>query len=137
MYPTMSVTLVSGETPDLTLIGYGGMAPLAIEAAKKILIEDELMVEILIPSLVKPVPFDDFFSAICKTGRVLLVEEGVMTGGWGAEVAAQIHAKCNHALKVPVARLAAEEVPIPSSRVLEDKVLPSVDDIVHHLRRLA
>ena len=132
-FPTIALTMIPDEKPDVTLITYGGMASIACEAAQKIFMEEELIVEVLIPSLIKPVPIKDLLPSVCRSGNVVIAEEGVVCGGWGAEVAAQLVYHANDFMQSPIKRIGSKEVPIPSARTLEDAILPSVDDVVNAL----
>ncbi len=136
-YPTIRLTPAGDETPVVTLIAYGGMAPLAAEAAMNVFMEDEILVEVLVPSLVKPVPIADVAPSARRSGRVVIAEEAVRTAGWGAELAAQLYEQALGDMRGPVLRLGAKDVPIPSSKPLEDQVLPRVADIEAALRRAA
>jgi len=128
-YPSISLALARGERPHVTLIAYGGMAPLATEAAFNVFMRDEILVETIIPSLIKPFPVPDVLPSVRKSGRVVITEEGVRTSGWGAELASQLYEVAFGALVKPIERVGAKELPIPSSRPLEDQVLPQVADI--------
>ncbi len=128
-YPSIALTLARGAVPDVTLIAYGGMTPLAVEAALNVFIRDEVHVETIVPSLIKPFPLPDVLPSVRKSGRVVIAEEGVRTSGWGAELACQVYEAAYDALLKPIQRVGAEELPIPSSRPLEDQVLPQVADI--------
>ena len=59
----------------------------------------------------------------------MVVEEGHLTGGWGAEVSSLIHERAFNNLLAPVIRVASKDLPIPSARTLEEQVLPCVADI--------
>jgi len=128
-YPTVSLNLTETDKPDVTLIAYGGMALLAAEAARNVFMRDEISVETLIPSMIKPLPMTDFLPSICQSGRVVIAEESVCVSGWGAELTASIQEEALYSLKRPVVRIGAKSVPIPSSKPLEDRVLPQVSDI--------
>jgi len=128
-YPVIILTLAKGERADVTLIAYGGMAPLAAEAAVNVFMRDEICVEVIIPSLIKPFPLLDVLSFVRRSGRIVIAEEGVRTSGWGAELASQIYEIAFDALVKPIGRVGAKDLPIPSSKPLEDEVLPQVSDI--------
>ncbi len=136
-YNTVSLMLVRGEKPDVTLIAYGGMAPLAAEAMFDVFMNDEINVETVIPSIIKPFPLQDVLPSVRESGRVIVSEEGVQTSGWGAEVASQIYEAAFDVLIRPIVRIGAKELPIPNSRPLEDQVLPQVEDIKAAIYRLA
>jgi pyruvate/2-oxoglutarate/acetoin dehydrogenase E1 component len=60
-----------------------------------------------------------------------VVHEAHKTAGVGAEIGSQISEKCFRYLDAPVNRLGAKMCTLPFSLVLENAVVPSVDDIVH------
>lgn len=128
-FPTISLKMVKQSIADLTLITYGGMTPIVCEAVNEVFMEEEILVEILIPALIKPVPIDDFLSVVRETEKVLIVEEGVVSGGWGAEVSAQLQTSLGTIFQKPIRRIGSKNLPIPSAKKLEEDVLPSKDDI--------
>jgi pyruvate/2-oxoglutarate/acetoin dehydrogenase E1 component len=73
-------------------------------------------------------------SSIKKTHRAVIVHEACLTGGFGAELAARIQDELFDHLDAPVKRVAARDVPIPFSPVLEDYVLPKVSDVIEAAR---
>jgi pyruvate/2-oxoglutarate/acetoin dehydrogenase E1 component len=128
-FPSMSLRVSRDEQPQATLLAYGAMAPLAVEAAINVFMREELLVEVILPSSVKPLPLADILPAVQRSGAVVIAEEGVRTAGWGAELAAQIYESAYASLRAPVRRIGAHDCPIPSSKTLEDQVLPQVRDI--------
>ena len=64
-----------------------------------------------------------------KTGRLLIVEEDHLTGGWGAEVAALIAERAFHHLRGPIRRVAGPDTPIPCAPALERAWVPDTDRI--------
>ena len=64
-----------------------------------------------------------------KTGRLVILEEGTITGGWGAEIAAVVQEKYFGLLESPVKRIGSKDLPIPSAKHLESMVLPRKDDL--------
>ncbi|GAC1517946.1 MAG: dehydrogenase E1 component subunit alpha/beta [Acidimicrobiales bacterium] len=84
------------------------------------------------------VPWDTELVAasVRRTGRVLVVHEDVLTGGFGGEVAAWIGEHCFDDLDAPVTRIAALDTHVPYEPTLENAVLPQVSDIAAALRDL-
>jgi len=132
-YPSISLKVEKNEQPDVTLVTYGGMAQFSVKAAMNLFLGEEILVEVLIPSLIKPFPIEDILPSVRKSGRVVVVEEGTKTAGWGAELASQISVKVFDYLIRPIERIGAKEFPIPSSKPLEDQVLPQIEDIERSL----
>jgi len=134
--PTISLKLEKNEHPHVTLIVYGGMAPIAVKAAMNIFLDEEILVEVIIPSLIKPFPLEDVLTSATESGRIIIAEEGVKTSGWGAELASQISENIFDYWKKRIVRIGSKEFPIPSSRPLEDWVLPQIHDIEAAIRNL-
>lgn len=128
-YPSISLSMEKIESPDITLIAYGGMASIAAEAAVNLYMRDEIIVEIIIPSLIKPLPLQDVLMSASQSGKIVIAEESVRTSGWGAELASQITESIFNKLTCPVVRVGAKGTPIPSSKHLEAQVLPQAADI--------
>lgn len=136
-YPTMRLSMVPGEAPDVTLITYGGVTRLAMAAAVEAMMEAEMKVDVLVPSSLRPIPVDDLLPSASASGRVVVLEEGPRDGGWGAHVAAELSERLFRRLKAPVVRLGAKDSPIPNARPLEDQVLPSGAEVLAAVTALA
>lgn len=120
---------------DATIIAYSYMVTLAEQAAG-VLANEGIDVEILDPRTLVPLDEDAIVQSVQKTGRALVVYESWERGGYGAEIASMVGERCFSDLKAPVQRVAAKNVPIPFSPVLEEYVLPSVDSIVGAVRNV-
>jgi 2-oxoisovalerate dehydrogenase E1 component len=74
--------------------------------------------------------------SVRRTGRLLVLHEDRLTGGFGAEVAAFAADECFEYLDAPVLRLAAADTLVGYEPTLEDATLPQVSDIVRDLEYL-
>jgi pyruvate/2-oxoglutarate/acetoin dehydrogenase E1 component len=128
-YPTYSLSLRGAPPPVLTIASYGYMSELTKQAALKLAFEHEIFTDLVIPTLLSPFEIDPIIQSVNRTGKLLTVEEGTLSLGWGAEVLARI-VEYPGIKQVKCRRLAAMEVPVPSSGTLESQVLPGVDQIV-------
>ena len=123
------VRLASAPSPVLTMAAYGYSAELARQAMLRLAYEEEIFSELIVYQQIAPFEVGDLNASLERTGRLLTIEEGGRTLGWGAEIAAL-------ALAAPVRRnftyrrLAARDLAIPASKALEAQVFPSVEDIV-------
>ena len=124
-----------GETPDVTVIAYGGMSRLLVPLLAELATE-EIRVLACLPACISPLDAAPLAWAAVQSGRVLVAEESPAAFGWGAEVAAQMHALAGDALRAPVARLGAMPTVIPAVKALEDLVLPSQDGLAAAIFRL-
>jgi len=126
--PTYTLSLRDAPPPTLTLVAYGFMADLCRQAALLLAYEDEFFTELVIPTQLSPVDMTPILDSARKTHRLLVVEEGSYTLGWGAEIlanAAETLGVNLHAAR----RLAGWDLPIPASVPLESAILPGVEDI--------
>ena len=114
---------------DITLITYSRMTYVCLEAAQK-LEEKGIQAEVIDLRTLKPLDFDLIAQSVKKTSHVVVVHEACLTGGFGAEIAARIGEELFEHLAGPVVRVAAKDVPVPFSPVLEQYVLPQVEDIL-------
>ncbi len=127
---TLHLSLTDFEYADMTLMCYGGMSSIVMQAAEELLMEHEISCEILIPSRIKPMEWSGLVDSLTRTGHLTVIEEGPRSGGWGALVAAETQERHWDLLRGPVQRVAAKDGVIPSARPLEDLVLPGKHDIV-------
>lgn len=128
---------VKRQGSDLTIIAYAVMAARSLEAAE-ILAGERIDVEVVDPRTLKPLDMETIIGSVSKTGRVLIVHEAPLTGGFGGELAAQIAGSAAFDyLDAPIRRLAGRDIPIPYNRALERASVPQVEDIVAAARALA
>jgi pyruvate dehydrogenase E1 component beta subunit len=122
---------------DLTIVATGIMVPRALEAAETLAAEG-IQATIVDPRTLKPLDTPTILDAVKATGRVLLVQEAPLTGGFMAEIAALIAGSdALNYLLAPIRRLCGLDVPIPYAPQLEKAAVPQVADIVEAGRALA
>jgi len=120
---------------DLTIIATSYMVKMSLSAAE-ILAKEGIEAEIVDPRTLVPLDEETIIASVKKTGRVVVVHEAWKRVGIGAEIVAVLAEKAFSYLKSPIIRVAAENVPIPFSPVLENFVLPSEDKIVKAAKSL-
>jgi pyruvate dehydrogenase E1 component beta subunit len=120
---------------DLTLITYGGSLWKCMEAADR-LASQGIDTEVLDLRVLRPLDTAAIFASVAKTHRAVVVDEMWRTGGFAAEVSAQIMEGAFYDLDGPVLRVSSEEVPIPYAKHLEEAALPQVDTIVKTAREM-
>lgn len=62
-------------------------------------------------------------AAVKATGRVLILHEDTLTGGFGAEISAWVSEHCFEYLDAPVMRCASLDTAIPMNKILEEDFL--------------
>ncbi len=114
---------------DATIATYGRMVEPCLRAAERLFLSG-IDVEVVDLRTLLPMDKPTLIESVKKTKRLLIVHEAVKTGGLGAEIAASIaESDAFFYLDSPIRRLAAEDMPVPFSAVLERGVLPDEEKI--------
>jgi pyruvate dehydrogenase E1 component beta subunit len=114
---------------DVTLIAHSIMVGKALEAAET-LAGEGIEAEVIDLRTIRPLDIETIITSVKKTNRVVSCEEGWPFAGVGSEIAAQVMEKAFDWLDAPVARVCAEDVPLPYAANLEALALPQVANIV-------
>jgi pyruvate/2-oxoglutarate/acetoin dehydrogenase E1 component len=104
----------------------------ALEAAER-LEHDGVSVEVIDLRTLRPIDTDTVLASVRKTNRIVVVEEGPLTGGWAGEVLACVTELALGHLD-DAWRIATPNTPIPYSPPLEDAFLPGADRIVAEIK---
>lgn len=121
---------------DLSVITYGAMLHVALEAAERLAAEG-IDLEVLDLRTVKPLDEDAILATVRKTNKVLVLTEEQLSGSVAGEVAARIGERGFAWLDGPVHRLCCPDTPVPYSPTLEEAYLPNVDKLAARVRELA
>jgi pyruvate/2-oxoglutarate/acetoin dehydrogenase E1 component len=121
------------EGTDLTLVTAMKSVFDALEAAER-LEQDGVSVEVIDLRTLRPIDVDTVLASVRKTNRLVVVEEGPLTGGWAGEVLACVTEQALGHLD-DAWRIATPNTPIPYSPPLEDAFLPGADRIVAEIER--
>ena len=113
----------------MTIVATSRMVLFALEAAEKLAAEG-IDAEVIDPRTLKPLDLPTIVKSVEKTGRLVVVNEGALTGGFTAEVAARVQREAFDWLDAPIMQVATEDVPLPYNGRLELEAIPSVEDIV-------
>jgi len=125
--------LVARRGTDATVVAWGSMLPLALEAAA--LAEGEgYDVEVIDLVSAAPYDVDALVRSVERTGRMLVVHEAPGSGGRGGELIAAVQERAFTQLEAPLRRLTGFDTPFPYA--LENHYLPTPDRILFELQEL-
>jgi 2-oxoisovalerate dehydrogenase E1 component len=142
-YPGPDFTIPFGKAKivkpgkDLTVVTYGAVVPRALQAAMKLERERGISVELLDLRSLSPYDFEAIAESVRKTSRVIVAHEDMKSWGYGAEIAARIGEELFHDLDAPVRRVAAMDTFVAYQPILEDAILPQVEDLYSAMCDLA
>jgi len=129
----LGVSKIQRPGSDVTLVSYSKMLQTSLQAAEK-LAQDGIDVEVIDLRTLRPLDMAPVLQSVRKTNRAVVAEEGWLSYGIGAEIAARIQAEAFDYLDAPIARVAQKEVPLPYNQALEQLALPQEDDIIRAVK---
>jgi len=150
-YPVFTLQVPNIDSSHLTIATYGYNFELVLAAAHELMYEYEIFPEIILFSQLSPFPsvsrasplqnplsssdssLHPLFASVSRTRRLLTVEEGTLSLGWGAEIAAR---SSEQAPDLKIRRVAAFDLPVANSKSLEDAILPSQESILKAAQEL-
>ena len=112
---------VRREGSEVTVLAWLLMVHYAMQAA------EQVDAEIIDVRSLSPIDWQTIGESVQKTGLAVIVEEGPISGGVGAEIAAGLVERWP---AVRIARVASPDVPVPFTPVLENAYRPDVARIV-------
>jgi len=128
--------LVRRAGADVTIVAGAIMVHRALEAAEKLAAEG-ISAEVIDLRSIRPIDGETILASVRKTGRLMVVYEGVKAFGVGAEISAMVaESDAFDYLDAPILRLGAADAPVPYNPDLERASVPQVDTIEAAARRL-
>lgn len=117
----IGVAAIARPGTDATVVTYGMMRHLAVDAADRLAADGVGSVEVVDLRTISPLDVDTILASVIRTGRCLVVHEDNLSFGVGAEVAATVADEAFFDLDAPVRRLATADVPaFPFAPPLEE-----------------
>jgi pyruvate dehydrogenase E1 component beta subunit len=101
---------------DVTVVTYGGMVPVSLQAAEAVGAEG-IDVEVIDLRTLFPWDREQVLESVAKTGRLVVVQEPQGTCGIAAEVAATVAEKAAYSLTSPVLRVTGFDTPWPQFNI--------------------
>ena len=121
---------------DVTIVGTLLMADRALTAADA-LADDGVDAEVIDLRWLRPLDIDLVRESVQKTGRLVVAEEQVHAGGWGATIISKLAIEGVEFRAAPRAVSLADDLLLPYSPPLEDVLIPSADAIAEAVRALS
>jgi acetoin:2,6-dichlorophenolindophenol oxidoreductase subunit beta len=113
---------------DVTIVATLLMVERALAAAET-LAADGISAEVIDLRWIRPLDVPTVAGSLAKTGRLVVAEEQVHAGGWGATLISELAMAGQVWKSAPRAVSLPYDLPIPYSPPLEDEIIPSADRI--------
>jgi pyruvate/2-oxoglutarate/acetoin dehydrogenase E1 component len=127
--------IIRREGGDVTLVGKLLTVYRALAAAESLSL-DGIEAEVIDPRTLVPLDKELILASVRKTGRLVIVEEDNLTGGWAADIAAIVAEEAFFWLDAPIKRVSAPDTPAPFAPIMEDFYVPSEERVVEAVRSL-
>ena len=131
-WPTYSSRVVR-EGTDVTLVGYGPMVAMLLQAAA-VAAEEGTSAEVVDLRSLSPIDYAPVLASVLKTGRLVVAAEAPGNVSIASEIAATITERAFYSLEAPVLRVTGFDTPFPPAK-LETSYLPDVDRILEAVDR--
>lgn len=126
---------VKRKGKDVTVVATSLTVQAALKAAEA-LSKDGIDVEVVDPRTVVPLDVDTICNSVRKTGRLVVVDEGVQTCSVASEIAACVAERAFDALKAPILRVTRPHVPVAYAPPLEEYVTQTPEKIAAAVKKV-
>lgn len=120
----------------VTVVCWGMLVFMATQVAD-MLASEGISVEVIDLRSIVPLDMETVLASVKKTGKCLIAHEAPGHAGLGAEISAKIVEEAFAYLDAPVQRVTGKNCMVPYCKLLEDEVLPQLDDVEKAIRNLA
>jgi pyruvate/2-oxoglutarate/acetoin dehydrogenase E1 component len=122
------------EGSDVTIVTWGAMTHRVLEAAGALAL-DGIEAEVVETPWLNPFDIEAVVDSARRTGRLAVVHEANVTGGFGAEIVARV-AGAGVPLLAPPIRIGTPDVRMPAAQVLAQALVPDAGRISGDVRAL-
>lgn len=119
---------IKRQGSHITIVALSEMVAKSLSVAEK-LSKEGIDIEVIDPITLCPLDIDTIIDSVKKTGKLIIVHNGPVNNGAGAEIAARVVELAFDYLDAPIYRVAEKNSPIPFSPVLEKDIFPQEEDI--------
>lgn len=126
-------TRVVREGSEVTLLGYGAMVSVLLQAAD-LAAQEGTSAEVIDLRSISPIDYGPILDSVRKTGRLVIAQEAPGFVSVGSEIAATVAERAFYSLEAPVLRVAGFDTPFPPAK-LETIYLPDADRVLEAVDR--
>mgnify|MGYP000883373627 CR=1 FL=1 len=130
----MGAARVARPGDDVTLVAFGGMTGVALDAAEAAA-EEGVSLEVVDLRSLSPIDYETVTASVRRTGRIVITHEGPREAGLASEIAAVVTERCFPYLEAAPARVTGHDIPYPPAK-LERHMLPDLDRVLDGVDRV-
>ena len=125
----LGVAEIKKEGNDVTLVSFGKMMKIALEAASQ-LEKENVSCEVIDLRTVRPIDYRTIVNSVKKTNRLVVVEEAWPLSSLATDIAFNIQREAFDYLDAPVKRVNSQDVPLPYAPTLIEEILPNTKKVI-------
>jgi len=125
--------VVKREGTDVTIVSFGKVMKLALQAAEE-LAKENISVEVIDLMTVRPIDFETILTSVKKTNRLVIIEEAWPLASISSEITYHVQKHAFDYLDAPVHRITNRDVPLPYAPTLIAEILPSVKRTIESVK---
>jgi len=129
----IGVADVKREGTDVTLISFGKIMKLVLEAAEK-LAEEGISAEVIDLRTVRPIDYETVLNSVKKTNRMVIIEEAWPMASLSSEIAFNVQRDAFDFLDAPVKRVCTADVPMAYAPNLVEEFMPKLSKIIEEVK---
>ena len=126
---------IKREGSDVTLITFGKITKLALQAAED-LAQENISVEVVDLRTIRPLDYDTIINSVKKTNRLVILEEAWPFGSVASEVTYMVQQKAFDFLDAPIKRITTPDTPAPYSAPLFAEWFPKVEEVKEEIKKV-
>ena len=126
---------IKREGSDVTLVTFGKITKLALQAAED-LAKENISVEVVDLRTIRPLDYDTIINSVKKTNRLVILEEAWPFGSVASEVTYMVQQKAFDFLDAPVKRITTPDTPAPYSAPLFAEWFPKVEEVKEEIKKV-
>jgi pyruvate dehydrogenase E1 component beta subunit len=121
---------------DITIVSFGKIMKLVLEAAKELYEHDNIKAEIIDLQTIRPLDYNTIFKSVEKTNNIVIIEESWPFASISSEITYLVQKNKFDYLDSPVTRITLPDVPAPYSSKLMNYWYPNTKNIIHTVKNL-
>jgi pyruvate dehydrogenase E1 component beta subunit len=131
----IGVADIKKEGNDVTVVSFGKMMKVALQAASEVA-KEGISAEVIDLRSVRPIDYATVIKSVQKTNRLVIVEEAWPLSSIATDVAFNVQRHAFDYLDAPILRVNSMDVPLPYAPTLIEAVLPNVKRTVDAIHRV-
>ena len=126
---------IKKEGSDVTLVTFGKITKLALQAAED-LAKENISVEVVDLRTIRPLDYETVINSVKKTNRLVILEEAWPFGSVASEVTYMVQQKAFDFLDAPIKRITTPDTPAPYSAPLFTEWFPKIEEVKEEIKKV-